>query len=204
MIRPRLRTVLSVLGAISLVVFFQVVSRGAVAPSITSLSPTSGLAGTPVTITGANFVTDLLVGKIGWWGPFQTGVVPKNLIVGEPDGAFVGTPGFTADGGGSFVSSATTHLRIADGGAGGDYDWSSGAWSAQVDFTFPASPVFPGAVLLVLASKGSFNLGTGWDIQITNSVFNGKYQLQFITNPRRNSYSIISAYQATPGAFHRR
>ena len=91
MIRPRLRTVLSVLGAISLVVFFfQVVSRGAVAPSITSLSPTSGLAGTPVTITGANFVTDLLVGKIGWWGPFQTGVVPKNLIVGAPDGAFVG------------------------------------------------------------------------------------------------------------------
>ena len=201
--RSHLRRVLVLAVSLFVAIQFSVRIAGALAPSIASLSPTSGPVGTTVTISGANFVTDLLVGKIGSWGPFQPGVAPNNLVIGRPNGGFVGAPAFTADGGGAFSSSDANYLNVADGGAGGTYDWTTGAWSAQVDFTFPATPVFPVGGPFLLVSKGSFALGTGWEIQINNVVFNGNYQIEMESNHGVGSYSLVRTYSITPGAFHR-
>ena len=91
---------------------------GAVAPTLSSLSPTSGSVGTSVTVTGANFVTDLLVGKVGWWGPFHAGIAPNNLVIGRPNATVVGAPAFTLDGGGAVVATDSAYLDVADGGSG--------------------------------------------------------------------------------------
>ena len=173
------------------------------APSISGLSPTSGPAGTPVTINGSHLAAGLLVGKIGWWGPFASGVAPNNRITGKPNGSFVGTPVFTSDGGGAITSDASNYLDIPDGGAGGVYDWTSGPWSAQVDFAFPAAPVFPGGGPLLLVSKGAFVAGTGWEIQIDNVAFQGKYRIGFESNHGIGSYDIVGGYLIEPGAFSR-
>ena len=98
----------------------------------------------------------------------------------------------------------SNYLDVADGGAGGVYDWTSGAWSAQVDFAFPTVPVFPGGgAPFLLVSKGSFAAGTGWEIQINDSALNGKYQIQLESNHGVGSYDIVAAYQIQPGSFSR-
>jgi hypothetical protein len=140
--------------------------------------------------------------KIGSWGPFHPGVAPDNQVTGMPNGAFVGSPSMTSDGGGAFTSDATDYLRIADGGMGGAYDWTAGAWSVQLDFAFPSAPVFPSGPIL-LASKGSFANGTGWEIEITDTLFQGKYPIVFVSNHGIDSYHIVTSYQVTPGAFNR-
>ena len=145
---------------------------------------------------------DLLTGKIGWWGPFRSGVEPSNKIAGMPNGGYVGTPRFSEDGGGAFTSDPTGYVNIPDGGAGGTYDWTSGAWSAQVDFAFPVTPTFPGGPFL-LVSKGSFARGVGWEIQINDTMFQGKYQIQTVSNHGLDSYHLTSSYLVAPGAFNR-
>ena len=172
-------------------------------PTITGVTPGSGGDGTPVTITGTNFGSNLVAGQIGWWGPFASGVAPTNLIAGRPNGTFVGTPTFTNDGGGAFTSSDANYLAIADGGAGGAYDWTTGAWSTQVDFTFPATPVWPANGSFILASKGSYANGNGWEILVNNVAYQGKYQIMFVSNHGVGDSSLITAYQIAPGALHR-
>jgi len=173
------------------------------APWIASISPASGMVGTAVTIAGVNFGTaGVSAGKVGAWGPFRSGVAPANAIAGKPAGTFVGSPTFSSDGGGAFTSSASSYLAIADGGADGAYAWTSGAWAVQVDFAFPTTPAWNGGPLM-LASKGSYEAGTGWAIQINDSVYGGKYQIQFVSNHGAGSYHSVTAYQLTPGAFHR-
>lgn len=172
-------------------------------PVLQSLSPDVGAVGTPVSISGSDLVSGLFVGKIGSWGPFQSGATPRNFITDGPDGSFVGSPLFTGDGGGAFTSTPADFLSIGDGGAGGTYDWVSGAWSVQVDFTFPAVPVFQDHNPLLLVTKGSFSEGTGWEIEINNAAFQGKYQLELETNHGPGSASIATAYQVVPGGFHR-
>lgn len=171
-------------------------------PAIASLSPSSGPIGTTVTITGSNFssTSSLLSGKIGTWGPFASGVAPNNQMAGKPNGRFVGSPRFTGDGGGSITSDDYDYLAVADGGA---YDWTSGAWSVQVDFTFPYSPSWPSGGVFLLASKGSYTKGNGWEIEINNITYQGKYQIELESNHGVNNYSLITAYQITPGSFHR-
>jgi hypothetical protein len=160
-------------------------------------------SGVTFTVTTGGGGGTLSNGRIGWWGPFQSGVSPTNKVAGRPNGVFVGNPTFTSDGGGAFKSTATDYLRIPDGGAGGVYDWTSGAWSVQVDFMMPTSPVWNGNDHLLLVSKGSFAAGTGWEVQIANSVFQGKYQLMLESNQGVNMYRMVSAYMVTPGAFNR-
>ena len=172
-------------------------------PTITNLAPASGIVGTAVAIEGINFGSNLVAGKIGWWGPFASGASQTNLMAGRPNGTFVGTPTFTTDGGGAIVSSEANYLAIADGGAGGAYDWTAGAWSTQVDFTFPATPVWPANGSFVLASKGSYANGNGWEILINNVAFQGKYQIMFVSNHGAGSSSLITAYLIAPGALHR-
>jgi beta-glucanase (GH16 family) len=172
-------------------------------PVLQSLSPAVGVVGTPVSISGSNLVPGLFVGKIGSWGPFQSGLAPRNFITDGPDGNFVGNPVFTGEGGGAFTSTGTDFLDIADGGIGGAYDWTSGAWSMQVDFTFPVTPVFQGQNPLLLVTKGSFTDGTGWEIEINNAAFQGKYQIELETNHGVGSSTIATAYQIVPGGFHR-
>jgi hypothetical protein len=120
-----------------------------------------------------------------------------------PDGVFEGNPTFTSDGGGSFTGSASSDLRIRDGGAGSPYDWTSGPWSVQVDFAFPAAPKFGAFDHALLVSKGSFSSGTGWELQVNNSVFQGRYQIMFESNHGANSYNLVSGYYVVPGAFNR-
>jgi glucose/arabinose dehydrogenase len=153
--------------------------------------------------TGTSGGGPLSNGRIGWWGPFQPGVAPTNNVAGQPNGLFVGSPTFTSDGGGAFKSTATGYLSVPDGGAGGVYDWRSGAWSVQIDFMMPSSPVWNGNGSLVLVSKGSFNLGTGWQIQVNDSLFQGKYQIMALATQGVNAYRTATAYLIAPGAFNR-
>src|SRR6185295_12852083 len=111
-------------------------------------------------------------------------------------------PALTSDGGGAFTSDATNYLSIPDGGAGGAYDWTSGAWSVQMDFTFPATPSWGSNYLFMLASKGSLNEGTGWELQIENSELRGNYQIKMIS-VHGSTYHIVSAYLVVPGALNR-
>jgi len=168
-------------------------------PTLTSLSPTTRAPGTTVTIAGTNLVANLLVGKIGWWGPFSPGVPPRNWIEGMPHGTFVGAPPIS-DGG--FTSDASNYLLIPHD-AGATYSWTSGAWSAQVDFAFSAAPIFPGGLPVLVVSNGSFAQGTGWEIQLGNAVLNGKYQIMLESNHGIGSYHIVSAYLIVPGALNR-
>ena len=94
-------------------------------------------------------------------------------------------------------------MDIADGGSGGIYDWAAGPWSAQVDFAFPTTPKWGAVDHFVLVSKGSFNRGTGWEVQINNSAFQGKYQIELLSNHGLDSYSLVTGYQVVPGAFNR-
>jgi hypothetical protein len=202
-VSPWPRALVGALAIGALVASIRIVTQSAAVPIVTSVSPTFGAPGTMVTITGTNFGTDLNAGKIGWWGPFKTGVAPNNLIPGRPNARFIGNPVFTADGGGGFRSTATDYLEIPDGGAGGTYDWTSGAWSVQVNFAFPATPVWGSIDHFLLVSKGSFNQGTGWEVQVTNTMFQGKYQIMLESNHGVNKYNLISSYLVVPGTLNR-
>jgi hypothetical protein len=94
-------------------------------------------------------------------------------------------------------------LRIPDGGAGGRYDWTSGAWSVQIDFAFPASPAWGSLDHFVLVSKGSYSQGKGWLVQINNSAMQGKYQVMLESNHGLNSYHHVSSYLIVTGVLNR-
>ena len=67
----------------------------------------------------------------------------------------------------------------------------------------PTTPVWGGVDHFLLVSNGSFNLGTGWEIQINNQLFNGKYQLQLESNHGVGSFHLITSYAIVPGGYHR-
>ena len=75
---------------------------------------------------------------------------------------------------------------------------------AQIDFQFPANPVWPvGGGPLLLVSKGSFDQGTGWEVQINNVAYQGKYQIPVESNHGVGSYNFVTSYQIVPDAFNR-
>ncbi len=108
-------------------------------------------------------------------GTLQAGRGTRQQSAGDAERCLRRNPAFSGDGGGGFTSTSIDYLRIPDGGAGGTYDWTAGSWSAQVDFVFPLTPDWGDSDHMLLVSKGSFNMGTGWEIQINNAIFNGKY-----------------------------
>jgi hypothetical protein len=72
-----------------------------------------------------------------------------------------------------------------------------------VDFYFPTTPNWGGTDHMILAGKGSFGLGTGWEVQINDATFNGNYSIMMEANQGVGSYTNVWAYLVTPGAFHR-
>ena len=144
-------------------------SGGSSAPTITSFTPTSGLAGTVVTLTGTNFTGATAVSFNGIAASSFTATATQ-ITVTVPAGATSGTisvttPGGTGTSAGSFsVTTSTTKYTLTVNGAGGQktrYVWIKDSNGSYWDTTGGPYSSVPVATRVAGGGSASFSLPNG-------------------------------------------
>ena len=108
-----------------------------VVPVIHGFSPTSGSAGTSVTIAGANFGA-MSTNDIVYFGPVHamiTAASPTNIVVTVPNGAMYGPITVTVDG---LVAYSIAPFKPTFSGTGAAFDGTS--FAPRVDIAAPSGP----------------------------------------------------------------
>ncbi len=126
-------------------------------PTITSISPTSGLTGTEVTISGANFSTTASENMIAFNGTMAAAKssTANQLVVDVPDNATTGAVSVTVDGevaNGPVFTVITANATLCDENAiEEDTTWEDIAPGNEIDYVVECEISVRGNALLTIA-----------------------------------------------------